>query len=167
MRFISQRSSKMCGNCVVEFIILNFTNQSFSKEKSTKFIPISAISVLLSSKLVDNKLKIVKNKSIFEWCNFPTIIHCYKFGIGHYIVAIKKVGDYLLIYDPCSIGFKWIRTNRIDKIWSGYYIECFNLISRGLKNKFYIPYPILVIFRFLFIDLCLILILIFLFYLKK
>ena len=167
MRFITQRSSKECGICVVRFVLINYQNTEILSKISTKYLPLSTMSVLLSSNLVDNKLKLVENKLIFEWSVFPIILHCNILGTRHYIVALKKINNFLLIYDPTAFGFKYLKLSMINKIWSGYMIECQNLKSKCIKNCFYLPYPIFVVLKFIIFDLLLISIFIFLFYLKK
>lgn len=167
MRFIKQRSGKECGICVIKFILINYKNIGKINKISTKYLPLSTMSVLLSSNLVVNKLKLVENKSIFEWNFFPIILHCNILNNGHYIAALKKINDFLLIYDPAAFGFKYVKISAINKRWSGYMIECHNLKSKSIKNRFYIPYPICVILKFIIFDLLLISIFIFLFYLKK
>jgi hypothetical protein len=83
MLFIPQKKSGECGLCIIKFILKNYQNTHFVDKITTNFIPFSTISVLLSNKLVVNKLKLVENKYIFDPIIFPEIIHCKSLWRNH------------------------------------------------------------------------------------
>lgn len=164
MLFIPQKKSRECGICIVKFVLKNYKNITISNKISTNYVPLSTISILLSTNLVFNKLKLVENKYFFEPIVFPEIIHCKFILSNHYILLIKKIDGLYLVYDPCSMGFKLYNLKKIRKVMTGYIIELPNLSDCKLDNKFYIAYPIRIIIRFVLFDLCLILLIFFLFY---
>jgi len=139
MRFISQKKINDCGYCVIKFILKNYKNINFNTKITTKNIPLSTISILLGGYLVDNLIKFCDLDTEIDIGIFPTILHLKKIIGYHYIVVIKKVNSYLLIYDPSSIGFKYVLAKRIYKKWTGYFIEMHNCKSFCVSNKFYLP----------------------------
>lgn len=164
MLFVAQKKRGSCGLCVVKFILKNYRNINISNKITTKYIPLSIISILLSDYLVDNRLKLVENKLFFEPNNYPEIIHCNFFGCNHYIVLLSKLNDYYVVYDPCSFGFKYISAKKLSKIMTGYVIELYGLKSMMIKKKFYLPYPLSIIIRFILFDFLVIILIFFLFY---
>lgn len=167
MLFISQKRIGECGICVTNFILKNYKNEQISIKIYTKNIPISTISKLLSCNLVENKLKYAKKWYAFEHIDFPQIIHCKGLLFNHYIVLLKKIGDYYLVYNSCLSDFKYMHENQIAKSFSGYFIEIYNVDSLNLPNKKQISYLFITILRFFVTDLLIILFLLFLFYWKN
>lgn len=164
MLFISQKRIGECGICVTNFILKNYKNEQISIKISTKNIPISTISKLLSCYLVENKLKYVEKWFDFEHVDFPQIIHCKGLLFNHYIVLLKRIGDYYLVYNSCLSDFKFIHNNQITKRFSGYFIEIYNVNSLKLPNKKQISYSFITVLCFFVTDLLIILFLLFLFY---
>ncbi|MBQ9730872.1 MAG: hypothetical protein IJV94_01940 [Bacilli bacterium] len=164
MQFIPQKYIGCCGITVINFILKNYKNQSFSTKIYTKNIPLSTISGLLSSNLVENKLKYCEKRCAYEPAVLPQIIHCKNLLVSHYIVLIKEIGDYYLVYNPSLFNFRYVNKHKVLTKFSGYFIEIYNVKSLNLKNRAYIPYAIRLFFMFLCIDLLIILLLVFLFY---
>lgn len=164
MLFIAQKKMFECGYCVVDFILKNYKNINNYTIKTTKNIPLSTISILLSDKLVENKLKYTKNRHVIIYTNFPVILHCNGKVFNHYVVLLDKIDDCFVIYDPSGFGFKKVKCQNIINKWSGYCIKFKDLTPYNLKNRLFIPYFFRMLCKFLLIDIVLIIILLFLFY---
>lgn len=121
--FIPQKSHDGCAIAVLTMVLNYFGNptnylnvEANFKDKNLNF---KQLVIFLNQQNI-KALPIFNHlKDLKEMDNFPLILH-YQ---NHYVVAYQKVTDYLIIADPATLGLKKINILKVQKLWSGYYLD--------------------------------------------
>lgn len=150
MIFIPQTKWSNCGECVLMNLAHNYKTTNLYL-KTTKNMTISTLSTLISINLVDNSILFCSDFSIFSLKVFPVVLHLDYMFFKHYLIIWEVKDGKCLVTDPSSEGIKWIKSKKIEKYWSGYFIELYGYKRKIVEFEPYISYSVRTMMRFFFI----------------
>ena len=156
MRFIPQLHYDECALACLAMILdyyncpMNYFGIRILISKSPTLYDMRFI-LLLNG--LESKSCFVPSKDLQQLTHLPAIIHTRSLLAYHFLVIAEVKKTKSLVYDPGLFREKWIANKKIEKRWTGYYLNIKGKGHLDNRNNFYLPYPFRLFLKVLIIGL--------------